>query len=185
MKKFKNFSSKSILEKEYLKYLKNKNIKVISFDIFETLAYRKVKKTTNLFKNIARHKFVKNIFFTKENFVLARVEAEKKARKINSKNEDITLNLIYKQLPLNKKQRLKIIQIELKEERKSLYINYQIKRWIKLANKYKKKIILTSDTYFSSKELNKLVLFKFNKQDLISNIYISNEQNKTKATGNL
>ena len=185
MQSFKNICTDSLLEKEYIQYLKNENIKVISFDIFETLTFRKVRQATDLFNSLAKHKFVKEIFFTKENFVLSRVEAEKKARELNSKNEDVTLKLIYKQLPLNKGQRKKIIKLELEEEYKSLYINSQIKRWIKLAYKYNKKIILTSDTYFSSKELEYLVLQKLNKEHLISELYVSNEQNKTKATGNL
>ena len=185
MRKFKKICNNAVLEKEYIKYLKDDKIKVISFDIFETLVFRKVRQATDLFNSIAKHKFVKELFFTKENFILSRVEAERKARELNSKNEDVNLKLIYKQLPLNKSQRKKIIQLELEEEYKSLYINYQIKRWIRLAYKYNKKIILTSDTYFSSKELDYLLLQKLNKEHLISELYVSNEQNKTKATGNL
>ncbi len=181
----KKISAKSILEKEFVSYLKNKNIKIISFDIFETLAFRKVKYGTDLFKQIAKKSFVRNIFFTKHNFVSARVAAEKRARELNSKNEDITLELIYNQLPLNKKQKKKIISLELQIEYKNLYINFQIQRWIQLAHKYNKKIILISDTYFSFKELQHLVFSKLKNKSLISDIYISNIHQLTKATGNL
>jgi len=171
--------------KKYLLLLKNPNIKVVSFDIFETLAFRKVKKSSDIFNKVTKKSFVKNIFFTRDNFVSARVFAEKRARELNSKNEDVTLTLIYDQLPLDKYQKKKIIQLELEVEYKNLYINLQIQKWIKLAHKHNKKIILISDTYFSFKEIKLLVLSKLKNKKLISDIYISNTHQLTKATGNL
>ncbi len=175
----------SILDKEFTKRIKDKSIKVISFDIFETLAFRTVNKPIDIFYLLGNHSYVKKIYDKAETFQHFRIQAENRARSLNSKLEDITLELIYNELPLNDAQRKKIIKLELKEEYKSLYINPQIQRWIKKAIKAGKKVVLISDMYLSKKELKKLVISKLENQKFISKIYVSNEYSATKATGNL
>ena len=99
--------------------------------------------------------------------------------------EDVTLKLIYNQLPLTKKQKSKIIELELQEEYKNLYINAQVENWIRKCIKAERKVIFTSDMYLTTKQLKLLILSKLKDKKLISKVYVSNKYNATKATGKL
>lgn len=59
-------------------YKKLKRYEIISFDIFDTLLYRKVNKIEELFKKVEKKLQNKNIFI--ENYVMKRQEAEKKVK---------------------------------------------------------------------------------------------------------
>ena len=185
MNKYKKIASKSVLEKKFIQALEDKKIKVISFDIFETLVFRDVNHPSDIFRNVGEHQFVKKIFDHPDTFKNFRIQAEKKARTLNSKLEDIRLKLIYEQLALTKKEQKKIISLELEEEYKSLYINYHVENWIRLAEKADKKVILTSDMYLLNKELKDLVISKLKNKKIISKIFVSNAYNATKSSGNL
>jgi len=185
LNKYKKIASKSVLEKKFIQALEDKKIKVISFDIFETLVFRDVNHPSDIFRNVGEHQFVKKIFDHPDTFKNFRIQAEKKARTLNSKLEDIRLKLIYEQLALTKKEQKKIISLELEEEYKSLYINYHVENWIRLAEKADKKVILTSDMYLLNKELKDLVISKLKNKKIISKIFVSNAYNATKSSGNL
>lgn len=182
---YKKLCSDSLIEQEFNKVLENKEIKVVSFDIFDTLVFRKVAKPTDVFLKVGKYNYVKELFQTSENFKLSRIYAEKKARQLHKKLEDITLDLIYEQLPLTKKQRNKIKKTELKEEYKNLYINKQIEIWIEKAYNKGKKVVLISDMYLYKKQIDKLVLSKVINKNYISKIYVSSEYGKSKSKGGL
>jgi FMN phosphatase YigB (HAD superfamily) len=173
------------IDETFIQSLKKKKIKVISFDIFETLAFRDVADPKEIFKKVGKKQYVKEIFSDANIFKLARIEAEKNARKKYAHLEEVTLQQIYEQLPLESKQRNKILDLEIKQEYKSLYINPQIKRWIDLAIKYKKQIIFISDMYLSTSQIEHLVMSKLDSYAEISKLFVSNEHQATKATGKL
>lgn len=175
----------SVLEKKYLHYLNNKEIKVISFDIFDTLVFRDVSHPNVIFKQLGKKQYVRKIFEDASTFQKLRVEAESKARKENSQLEEITLSLIYDQLPLTSKQKKELIKREIELEYQSLYVNKQIEKWISLAIKYDKKVILISDMYLTPLQIEYVALSKIKNRKKISNVFVSNEYNATKATGNL
>ena len=107
----------SIVELEYIKHLEDENIKVVSFDIFETIAFRKVAKPIDIFKIVGNKKFVKKIFHNGDAFLNYRIAAEKNAR-VNKKNtQEVTLEEIYSYLPIDKETQKQIIELEIKEER--------------------------------------------------------------------
>ena len=169
----------------FIQKIKDKKIKVVSFDIFETLAFRDVADPKEIFKKVGKKKYVKKIFGDANIFRLARVEAEKTARKKYSRFEEVTLQQIYEQLPLQSEQREKILDLEIEQEYKSLYINPQIKRWIDLAIQHKKQIIFISDMYLSTQQIEHLVMSKLDSYKDTSKIFVSNEHQATKATGKL
>ena len=179
------YCKESVLEKEYLLYLKNKEIKFISFDIFDTLVFRDVSNPREIFKQLGKEKYVLNIFKDASNFKKCRMDAELKARKKNSNLEEVNLDLIYEQLPLNKEQKIKIIKKEIALEKKSLYVNKQIEKWISLAIEYDKKVILISDMYLTRVQLEDVALFKVKNRSVIHKVFVSNEYDASKATGNL
>lgn len=182
---FREFCKNSRIEKHFLQILNDVSIKVVSFDIFDTLAVRKVATPSDIFYEVGKDKYVKNIFQTADAFKLFRMKAESKARTDNLHLEDITFDLIYKQLALDETQIKTIQKIELKKEKKSLYINKQVESWIQKACEQGKKVVLISDMYLSKKHIDKLILSKLKNKDLISKLYVSSEYNKSKSKGGL
>jgi predicted HAD superfamily hydrolase len=182
---YKKLCSNSLIEEEFDAFLENKDIKVISFDIFDTLAFRKVANPVDIFYKVGKDNYVKDIFNTADTFKQFRISAEQTARSLNKNLEDITFDLIYEQLPLTSKQKKKIQKLELEEEYKSLYINKQIENWIEKAYNRGKKVILISDMYLSQKHINKVILSKLTNKHLISKDYVSSEYGKSKSKGGL
>jgi HAD superfamily hydrolase (TIGR01549 family) len=174
----------SIIEQEYIKYLSNKDIKVVSFDIFDTLFFRKCRTPENIFLQMGENNLIKELFLDAGNFKEFRINCEKEVYK-NSKNEEVLLKDIYNIFPITQKQKQKLLALELKIEQKNLFINKHIYRWIKLAKNFGKKIILTSDMYLSLKEIRKVALNKFEDISIIDNFYISSEIGLRKSTGKL
>ena len=89
-----------------------KNATVVSFDIFDTLLIRPYCKPTDLFLHLER-------IHQTEGFATARIEAEKRARKV-SPREDIFFDEIYKFIDI-KYAHLK--EHELKLEKQILHKN--------------------------------------------------------------
>ncbi|PRN00884.1 HAD-IA family hydrolase [Aliarcobacter cryaerophilus] len=174
----------SIIEQEYINHLKNEDIKIISFDIFDTLFFRKCRTPENIFLQMGKNNLIKELFIDAENFKKFRINCEKEVYK-NSKNEEVLLKDIYNIFPITQKQKQKLLALELKIEQKNLFINKHIYRWIKLAKNFGKKIILTSDMYLSLKEIRKVALNKFEDISIIDNFYISSEIGLRKSTGKL
>lgn len=179
------YFSTSLLEQKFQTLLANPEIKVISFDIFDTLFFRKCGTPTNIFEIIGEYHEIKAKFDTAGAFSQYRQNAEKSARKIHSHKEDVTLCEIYDQLPFTSQEKIKFQEIELEVEKEMLVLNLQLERWISLAHKAKKKVILLSDMYLSSEQVSAIALQKLRSQSKIDKVYMSNECNATKATGSL
>lgn len=174
----------SIIEQEYIKYLKNKDIKIVSFDIFDTLFFRKYRTPENIFLQMGKNNLIKELFIDAENFKKFRINCEKEAYK-RSNAEEISLRDIYNIFPVIEKQKEDMLALELKKEKENLFVNKHIYRWIKLAKSFGKKVILTSDMYLSLEEIKKIALYKLENIALIDDFYISNEIGFRKSTGNL
>lgn len=175
----------SILEKKFLDILNNDEIKIVSFDIFDTLFFRKCLLPENIFEIVGKNTYVKKYFDTPSGFKKYRMYAEKNARLTNKDLQDVTLDLIYKELSIPKKAKEKIKQIELDIEKDFLVVNYDLEKYIEFAIEKGKKIILISDMYLSQDELKYICLDKLKNITKISKIYVSSEYKLTKAKGNL
>ena len=178
------FFGNSIIEQEYMKHLKDENIKIISFDIFDTLFFRKCRTPENIFLQMGENNLIKELFLDAENFKRFRINCEKEVYK-KSNNEEISLNDIYSIFPITQKQKQKLLHLELKIEKKNLFINKHIYRWIELAKSFGKRIILTSDMYLSLEEIKKIALSKLGNITIIDDFYISSEIGFRKSTGKL
>lgn len=166
----------------------DENIKVISFDIFDTLITRPflLPKDLFVFLNDDYRKLSNNlgIDFSKireDGEVLARIEAH------NNKKEEVTLDRIYEIIEeendiskeiLNKLKK-KEIELELRfcKQRETAYSIY------KLAKYLGKRVICTSDMYLPLDVIKQLL--EKNGYTEIDEIYLSCDIMKTKATGNL
>jgi len=177
---------RSSIEQEFFKLLDDENIKIVSFDIFDTLALRDVQKPEQIFLRVGEKSEVLDIFDSPLSFKNFRVEAEKVAREKHPQYEDIKLEWIYDVLPISQGLKKKILEYEIEEERKSVFINKQIARWMEEAYERGKRVVLVSDMYLSSEQIEHIVLSKLGEhRKLISGIYLSSEYHKLKATGNL
>lgn len=176
--------SNSIIEQEYINHLKNEDIKIISFDIFDTLFFRRCGSHENIFLQMGKQTVLKQLFHEDVNFRLYRINCEKKAYQI-SHSEEISLQAIYNLLPLPSQLTLSIMDLELDIEEQNLFVNNHILNWIKLAKEYNKKVVLTSDMYLSLEEIKKVALSKLDNLSLIDGYYISSEIGSRKSSGKL
>ena len=166
----------------------NKNIKVVSFDIFDTLIIRPFLYPKDLFTflNDDYRKLSKNITidFSKireDCEVLARIEADK------NNLQEVNLDQIYEIIAKEYSIPLEIIE-KLKQKEIDLELRFCMKRETaysiyKLAKYLGKRVICTSDMYLPE-EVIKQILEK-NGYTEIDDIYLSCKIMKTKSTGNL
>lgn len=160
------------------KYIDNPSVKVVSFDIFDTLLLRPVIYPTDIFYLVdAKLKKEYNL-----DFVKYRLTAEKNLQTPNA-SFDAIYEAIQKKYSLPKK----IVNLMKKEElacekqllraRKDVYSLYLY------ALSLGKRIIAISDMYLPSSFLNQVL--KQNGYGKISSVYVSNEYQKRKDSGEL
>lgn len=168
------------------KLITHPDIKVISFDIFDTLIQRPCIYPEDIF--ILLNNKVKDILNNNINFSAIRKDIERKIKEekyIDDReiNYDDIYNFISKKYKIDYK---KINEIKNEELKLELTINNSRKiikeRLYSLAIKTGKKIICISDMYHNADFLNKLLLQNKYKVD---KIYVSSEINKRKDKGDL
>ena len=169
----------------------DENIKVVSFDIFDTLVFRPFCEPTDLFSLLSERIAFK--LQSKDHLELKqlRIDAEQRARELqhikNPSLEDITIDDVYdafKEISNYDDKTIDIIKNEeINLELKYCYQRKFTKDLFDLALYMGKKVIITSDMYLHQDTLE-LLLEKQNFKGY-SNIYVSSELNLTKASGNL
>lgn len=176
------------LDRLHAKIMDN-NVKVVSFDIFDTLVVRPFLKPLDLFKILDKEyrKEVSNGVDFSEMREISEALARNKQYEENPDIQEITLDDIYDVISnvyyidgkiLNKLKKLEIeLEIRFCERRKTAFNLYQ------LALSCNKKVICTSDMYLSLDTIKK-ILDKNGFTD-ISKIYLSSDIKKTKSTGDL
>lgn len=189
------FYSHSFLWDDRLENLKkaiiDPQIKVVSFDIFDTLIVRPFFKPTDLFKMLDNdyRKLRGNnagISFSKMRPIAEAIAREEQYKKEPSIQE-ITLDQIYdslgkiynidkKYLEAMKKREMEC-EIRFCTRRNTAYELYKLALYIG------KKVICTSDMYLPEKTI--LDILNKNGYDKISKLYLSSSIGKTKSTGDL
>lgn len=140
---------------------------VVSFDIFDTLLKRNVKKPTDVFKYMEKK-------YNREGFFNERIEAEKRAR-ANNKIE-VTLKDIYEEMPFD------FSKEELETESELLIQNDWIISVYKKAVQ-SKIVIITSDMYLPEEFI--IQILKREKIEGYKKLYLSSAVGKTKSSGEL
>lgn len=149
----------------------------VSFDIFDTLIKRDVKKPTDVF-SIIEHNYKIYDFYKR------RIEAEKIARKGKVDTTIDEIYDIYNELYLNNiNEAEKIKNIEKQVEYELCVQNKLLKKVYDFCIENNKKVYLISDMYLSS-EILKEILEK-NGYSKYEKLYVSCEYNQTKANGEL
>lgn len=148
-------------------------VKIVSFDIFDTLLLRPYIKPTDLFKHIELSEY-------SDGFAKSRIEAEKRVRKLYCDLEDITIDKIYEEIADKYKD---FMVKEMEWERKVLQPNPEMKEVFDYVKNNKKDIIIVSDMYLPEDFLSSVLIEKgftgFKK------LYVSSKYGKLKYSGNL
>ena len=149
-----------------------KSVKVISFDLFDTLFYRPYLNPNDLFYHL-------EMIQKRPSYAGHRIISEQNTRILSSR-EEITYDNIYDNIDVNFRD---MKDKELSLEFNSLLVNKEIKDLYEYAKSLEKKLIFISDMYLPARYIEKL-LKKFNINDY-SALYVSSDLNLTKHRGNL
>lgn len=163
-----------------------KNNSVISFDLFDTLVTRIYADPKDVFFEIEKLLFQKDIKC--ENFAEKRIEAELSARKKHNFTKEVKLKEIYnylsKNLNLTPSEKDSIYQMELEQEKKAIVPLYRMVGLLKRIRNDIDQLLLISDIYFPQDFI--ISILKNIKIDhLFDALYISSELGYQKSTGDM
>lgn len=167
------------VSKNLLKVIDKKD--VVSFDIFDTLIKRNCNNPKDVFR-IVEKKYNNHSDEKINDFYSMRIEAEAKAREVNSAYEDITFEQIYEHLPYEKKIRNFLMELEIETELEFCQKNINMYPIYQECLKKKKKIICITDMYLPKNVIAK-ILDKCGYD--IEDVFVSSEYRQTKLSGNL
>ncbi len=167
------------------------NVKIYSFDVYDTCLVRNFARPTDLFFVLAENilaKHYKGAFGKEEIVELARlrIEAEKNARQASDK-EDITLDDIYRHFQDLDWWRIfaaEMMEAELRLEYESVRPILSRKRKIEALRKQSHRIIFISDMYLSQQFIRQM-LSDHGLAHPDDPVYVSGEIGLTKQSGNL
>lgn len=163
-------------------------IDLLSLDIFDTLLFRAVAKPIDIFPIIwkkAKQKQINGIDLSSNEFQKLRVEMERRVRN-KHKNREVFLKEIYEEMPsFITNDKALLMQLELDTEKEYCYANPEICEVIKEAKENGKIIILTSDMYLTTKQIEEIL--EMNSISLldIDDIIVSCEHKCNKQNGEL
>lgn len=164
-----------------------KDIKVLSFDIFDTLIFRTVEQPFQVFEQMyGRTPALSSAFNSKEEWRKHRVWSEEKARQNKNKlchTREVSIEEIYQTARVAEN----IIQDEIQAEKECCFLNPVMADVItKIKEQYKTwKIILTSDMYLGENYMVQILKAAGFEPLSADAVYISGDLEKSKATGGL
>ncbi len=166
----------------YEKYIKHciRKSKIVSFDMFDTLVFRKIGTSQNVFKVVEKLLEEQNIII--KDFYTKRMQAETLARAKYQKKL-VNYDEIYNCIDFdNEKDRNEAKKIEKEIEYETIICRKNIKKLYDYAVEKNKKVIVVSDMYFDKQFLEKIL----NKEGYnFDKIYVSVEYQKSKSQGEL
>ncbi|WP_271713586.1 HAD hydrolase-like protein [Anaeromicropila herbilytica] len=167
------------------------SIEIVSFDIFDTVLFRTVKKPSDAFLIIADHARklrILNEYISDEAFKNIRIEAEKSARynkKILNMDTEVTLKEIYNCMPKIISSIDRMVEIEIEVEKHVCYLNSLMAELISYLHSVNKKIIFTSDMYLNKQQITEILVENNFDIQLIDDIIVSCDYLKSKRSGEL
>lgn len=187
------FSRKALLtEKSFVDYDENQwfdeneileklmSYDVVSFDVFDTLLFRKVSKPTEVFSLVEKKTGCRG-------YAQIRVESEKEARAIMRKqvgSEEVSLRDIYLAPPLVHLANASQLMVEeLKMEKNVCCANNDLQEIVNILVGKGKTVIAVSDMYLPKSEIQRLL--EYNGYRGFTDIYVSCEYGASKSTGTI
>ncbi len=148
---------------------------IISFDVFDTLIYRKVKTPMDVFDLI----YIDDVGF-KDKRIIAGREAKQCCEK-----EDCTLKEIYDLLPDCKEEKKEeLMGREIEAELSVCYANDEALTFYNKCKALGKRVIIVSDMYLSGEVISQILKDNGYELDGVK-VYVSSEYGLTKRSGNL
>ena len=166
------------------------SVKVISFDIFDTLIYRTVLIPSYMFHYMycSNPKLFPD-YTDADDWVYVRANTERDARtksQFKNNTREVTLDEIYECLPSVYQKKKEIKELELECEEKVTILNEEMYSILeRLKKQFGYTIILCSDMYLSTEQLKKLLYVNGVDLCLIDKIYVSSELKLTKSKGDI
>jgi predicted HAD superfamily hydrolase len=182
-------------------------VKLVSFDIFDTLLFRACSMPTDVFV-LAAEKAAKEGVLRQsvhpEQFRDIRIKAEVEARKKQFESDgaavsevlsgskpapqsytEVTLELIYAQIPASLCDRDRMLDIELETEREICYLNPHAASLLYWCKENQVAVALLSDMYLSTPQLSGILQAAGLDVSQIDGLLISNEHHCGKVSGEL
>jgi predicted HAD superfamily hydrolase len=162
------------------------SVKVVSFDLFDTLFFRMVSKPSDIFCFVGEE-FGSLLGFSPARFRALRIKAERDLkiynrlfrRKVREAQLDEIYQLLCKRLRLGDESRTKLMEKELEIERELIYINREVGEFVELCRCLGKTVVFTSDMYLPGD-----FIFSFLKNNKLCDdkecLYLSSTLNMTK-----
>mgnify|MGYP001064630264 CR=1 FL=1 len=171
--------NKNTLEKLFKQIEKSD---IVSFDIFDTLLERKILHPSDIFLMLDSYAFINHNI---NNFSEIRKNIKnitlKKSEELSLKERYISISKIHN---INIDICFDIMNKELEIEESLLSVRKRGKILLDAANSLKKRIILISDTYFSSEFVEKILRVN-DLYNMVDKTYLSSDVGLTKQTGKL
>lgn len=168
----------------------DKQYKVYSIDIFDTLLFRAVRSVRGLYyKTFEWNTELFPSDIDAEEWANMRSCIENLAREKRLKTKgtsEIYIQEAYEYLPAFWSSREEILRAEYNTEQKICFENTEISEFIRTVKKRGVcRVVLTSDMYYTSKELQKILISAGIDLSLIDHIYVSCEAGVSKKKGGL
>ncbi len=169
--------------------LKAKEVKVVSFDIFDTLIFRNARKSTDVFSYMyERNREYFPEYTEQEDWVNLRKHVEGKKRRENKVKFDyseVTIEEIYSGLPETYDSKT-LMNIEYEEEKKTCFLNKEIAGLIEYIHlELRLEIILVSDMYWGKDKICELLDYCGMDMSYVEDVFVSSDYKASKRIGNL
>lgn len=158
------------------------NIQTVSFDVFDTLVFRRSNHPTDIFvKAYLSCQPDVNLSMEGEEFKELRIYAEQQAKRL-SKSGEVSLEQIYQFLPFEAAICERLKDAELTAEKQNAFLFQPMLSLIQALQKSGKQVILISDMYLSQNQIR--TCFFNDYPELIElALYVSSENEFNKSTG--
>lgn len=174
----------SFLVEQIRHTIDNKPVKRVSFDLFDTLIYRKTDKPTSVFAEAfdsVSHKLA--IQLNARDYEELRQFAERNLKN-KTKSREVSLQQIIATLPVSAQDQERLLQAELAAEKRNGFIDAELKVLILELLKQGTQIIFISDMYLTAAQIRQC--FFYNEPALAEiPLFVSCEQQANKASGEL
>lgn len=167
------------------------DIRVVSFDFFDTLICRLCAEPSDLFIEVGRRladaKLLK-LPLSPEEFHAVRIAADEQARRLavsRGRSSEITLSAIYDELGAVVTNTAAACRVEFETERHFCFLNPSIASLVEHVRALGLKVALISDTYFTKAELCQFLTDNGFSPSLFDHMFVSNEAGCAKWDGRL
>lgn len=178
------------IQEEIVNIIQNKGIKVVSFDIFDTLIFRSANVPSDVFRFMYEDRPELFPSFTDvDDWINARTTTERLMREKNEKRcgyTEVTISEIYANLPTVYRNRKELYELEIETEKKACFLNPDIYDVLKYCKEsLNLKIILVSDMYLGKEIIEDILRCNGFDMKLVDDVYISCDHKKSKRNEDL